>query len=159
MSTPQPSATSPGPSTPARAPSAASRYLFVFLLGLVIGIVTLVMVLRAFDGRKTWQDRYPVATMQLMSAHGAQLRQKLDANRCAATDALPHLQALRLLGNDLDPAFADLRENTRFAAHTGRFRATLDATLASPPMACEGLEAALDRIGEDCKACHADFRG
>ena len=71
----------------------------------------------------------------------------------------PHLQALRMLGNDLDQAFPKLRENTRFAAHTGSFRATLDEALASPPMSCPGLQSTLEAIGNDCKACHGDFRG
>lgn len=162
MSTPKPQATPIDPSAPRpprKPPSAAGRYLFLFLLGLVIGVVAVVMLLRALENRKGWQDHYPVAAMQLMSAHTAQLRQKLDANRCAATDVLPHLQALRTIGNDLDPAFADLRDNTRFAAHTGSFRATLDKALTAPPMTCAGLKGTLDDIGKDCKACHTDFRG
>ena len=162
MSTPQPQATPSDPSAPRPprgAPSAAGRYLFLFLLGLVIGIVAVVMLLRAMENRRTWEDHYPTAAMHLLSAHTAQLRQKLAANRCAATDVLPHLQALRVLGNDLDPAFPDLRENTRFAGHTGGFRATLDQALAAPPMNCAGLKSALDGIGGDCKACHTDFRG
>lgn len=162
MSTPKPQATPANPDSPRpprKPPSAASRYLFVFLLGLVIGIVALVMVLRALDGRKGWQDHYPVATMQLMSAHSAQLREKLAANRCGATDVLPHLQALRVLGNDIDPAFGEMAENTRFAAHTGGFRATVDKALESPPMSCTSLKGTLDAIGADCKACHTDFRG
>lgn len=162
MSTPKPQATPIDPSAPRpprKPPSAAGRYLFLFLLGLVIGVVAVVMLLRALENRKGWQDHYPTAAMQLMSAHTAQLRQKLDANRCAATDVLPHLQALRTLGNDLDPAFADLRDNSRFAAHTGSFRATLDKALTAPPMNCAGLKSTLDDIGKDCKACHGDFRG
>src|SRR3546814_4594258 len=43
------------PAKPAK-PSAASRYLFVFLVGLVIGAVALVMILRTVEARKTWQD-------------------------------------------------------------------------------------------------------
>ena len=162
MSTPKPQATPSDPSKPRplrRTASSAGRYLFLFLLGLVVGIVCVVMLLRSLEARKTWQDHYPVATMQLMSAHSAQLRARLDANRCAATDVLPHLQALRILGNDLDPAFSDLRDNTRFAGHTGSFRATLDQALTSPPMNCAGLKSTLEAIGGDCKACHTDFRG
>lgn len=162
MSTPKPQATPSNPSAPRpprKAPSAASRYLFVFLLGLVIGVVVVVMLMRTLEARKGWQDHYPHAAMQLMSAHSAQLRQKLEANRCAATDVLPHLQAMRTLGNDLDPAFPDLRENTRFVAHTGSFRATLDKALASPPLNCAGLKATLEDVGGDCKSCHTDFRG
>src|SRR3546814_15546306 len=46
------------PAKPAK-PSAASRYLFVFLVGLVIGAVALVMILRPVAARKTWQEHYP----------------------------------------------------------------------------------------------------
>jgi hypothetical protein len=140
-------------------PSAAARYLFVFGLGLVLGVVAVVMLLRTLEARKSWQDHYPEATMHLLSAHSAQLRDALQANRCAATDVLPHLQALRVLGNGLEPAFADLRDDTRFATHAGKFRGTIDSALASPPLNCAGLKATTEAINEDCKACHRDFRG
>src|SRR3546814_19147101 len=55
------------PAKPAK-PSAASRYLFVFLVGLVIGAVALVMILRPGEARQTWQDHYPNATMHLFEA-------------------------------------------------------------------------------------------
>src|SRR3546814_6545811 len=51
------------PAKPAK-PSAASRYLFVFLVGLVIGAVALVMILRTVEARTTWQDHYPHAAMR-----------------------------------------------------------------------------------------------
>ena len=140
-------------------PSAAGRYLFLFLLGLVLGIVAVVMLLRTLEGRKTWQDHYPEATMQLLSAHMAQLQDKLKANRCSPTDVLPHLQALRSLGNDFEPAFTDAREDQRFVAHAGQFRATLDAALGSPPLNCKSASDIAGKIGESCKACHQDFRG
>ncbi|WP_223878034.1 hypothetical protein [Luteimonas sp. MC1825] len=146
-------------STTGKPPSSAARYLFVFLLGLVLGVVAVVMLLRTLEARKTWQDHYPEAAMHLLSAHSAQLRDALQANRCAPTDVLPHLQAMRMLGNDLEPAFADLRDDTRFADHAGKFRGAIDSALASPPMNCAGLKATTDAIGEDCKACHRDFRG
>ena len=75
MSTPKPQATPSDPSRPRpprRSPSAAGRYLFLFLLGLVIGIVCVVMLLRTLEARKTWQDHYPVAAMQVMAAHRPQ---------------------------------------------------------------------------------------
>src|SRR3546814_14634515 len=59
------------PAKPAK-PSAASRYLFVFLVGLVIGAVALVMILRTVEARKTWQDHYPRAAMHLFAAQMAQ---------------------------------------------------------------------------------------
>lgn len=140
-------------------PSAAGRYLFLFLLGLAVGVVAVVMVLRAVDARKTWQDHYPHATMQLMQAHMAQLGASAEANRCAATDTLPHLQALRVLANDIEPAFPGLRDDARFSAHGSKLRATLDGVLAAPPLNCPGIGTAAKQIGDACKACHQDYRG
>src|SRR3546814_13247621 len=80
------------------------------MVGLVIGAVALVMILRTVEARKTWQDHYPHAAMHLFDAHMAQLKASPEANRCGATDTLPHLQALRMVANDLEPAFGDLRD-------------------------------------------------
>jgi cytochrome c556 len=140
-------------------PSNAPRYLFLFLLGLVIGIIGLVMVLRAIEGRKTWQDHFPEAAMHVMDAHVQELRATATANRCNATDVLPHLQTLRYLANDPELAFPDLRDDVRFTKHAGELRSTLDGLLATPPLGCPGVEAAIKQIGVACKACHQDFRG
>ena len=145
-------------SQPAK-PSPASRYLFLFLLGLVIGIIAVVMVLRAIEGRKTWQDHFPEATMRVMDAHVEELRASVAANRCSATDVLPHLQTLRYLANDPELAFPDLRDDARFTKHASELRARLDSVLATPPLGCPGAEAAIKQVGEACKACHQDFRG
>lgn len=150
---------SPDAKPPAAKPSAASRYLFLFLLGLVIGVIAVVMLLRTFEGRKTWEDHYSYAAMNLMQAHVAQLGASAQANRCAATDTLPHLQALRTVANDIEPALVELRDDKRFVAHAGQLRATLDAALAAPPLSCAAVGSTLGNIGEACKACHQDFRG
>lgn len=142
-----------------RSPSAAGRYLFLFLFGLVIGVVSVVMILRAIEARKTWQDHYPNAAMQLMQAHMAQLGGLASANRCTATDTLPHLQALRTISNDIEPAFGDLRDDSRFATRASDLRATLDGALAAPPLDCAGVGNTAKQIGEACKACHQDYRG
>ena len=63
------------------------------------------------------------------------------------------------LANDLEPAFGDLREDARFRKHASGLRATLDSTLAAPPLNCAGVSAAIGKVGEACKACHQDFRG
>ena len=157
MSTPSPE-TPPEPAPASRPPSAASRYLFVFLLGLVIGIVVLVMLLRALDARKTWRDHYPHALMHVLSAQSAQLRESAEANRCGPTDTLPFLQSLRSLGNDFERAFPELRDDQRFVSHAAEFRGTLDTALAAPPLGCEGVQQVGKQVGEACKACHQDFR-
>ncbi|TWT23108.1 hypothetical protein FQY83_00175 [Luteimonas marina] len=153
--TPQPT---PDAKPARKPPSAASKYLFMFLLGLVIGIVALVMLMRTLESRKTWRDHYPHALMHLLSAQAAQLQDNAGANRCSPTDTLPHLQSLRSLGNDFERAFPELRDDRNFVAHSAKFRGTLDAALAAPPLGCEGVEQAVSQVGEACKACHQDFR-
>jgi hypothetical protein len=135
--------------------SSAQRYLFLFILGLAVGIVGTVMAMRAIDAR---QDHFPTSVMQVQQWHMGQLKADIEQNRCSATDTLPHLQALRTMANDVQPAFPDLRDDARFSKHASDLRATLDAALGSPPLNCAGVGTTLARIGEDCKACHQDFR-
>jgi hypothetical protein len=143
------------PTQPARKPSAAGRYLFVLLLGLIIGAVCTVMLLRALDARR---DHFPESLMHVQQWHMNQLKAAVEGNRCAATDVLPHLQALRALGNDMEPGFPDLADDRRFKDHASKYRGALDAALANPPLNCAGAGTTLQDLGQACKACHQDFR-
>jgi hypothetical protein len=135
--------------------SNASRYLFLFLIGLVVGIVGTVMSMRAIEAR---QDHFPGSVMEVQAWHMGQLKAATQQNRCAATDTLPHLQALRTMANDIEPAFGDLRDDARFSKHASDLRATLDNALANPPLNCAGVGTTLASIGQDCKNCHQEFR-
>lgn len=148
-------ASTPGNPTPRPSGSRASRYLFMALLGLVTGVIATVMVSRALHERK---DHYPEAVMYVMQAHMAALKRNVGENRCAATDTLPHLTTLRHIANDLEPAFGDLGREPGFARHASGMRASLDGLLASPPLNCAGVQAAMAKVGESCKACHDEYR-
>ncbi len=134
--------------------SQASRFLFLFLLGLLVGAVATVMALRALQAR---QDPFPDSVMHVMSRQTEVLKQNIAANRCTTSDALPRLQTLRAVGNDLESAFPDLAEDQRFITHASQLRATLDGTLSAPPAGCPDTKAALAKISDTCKACHDDF--
>ena len=140
---------------PART-SNAGRYLFLLILGLVLGAVATVMALRALEQRK---DHFPDALMHVQQWHMGQLKTDMEQNRCNATDILPHLQALRMTATDLDAAFPDLRDDQRFTTASSAMRATMDKVIANPPLTCEGVGAAMKDIGETCKGCHQDFKG
>ena len=140
---------------PSGSRSNASRYLFLFLLGLVMGVVATVMAMRAIDARK---DHFHESVMHVQGWHLNQLKKKVEQNRCAATDVLPNLKALRTMADDLEPAFPDLADDQRFAQHASRMRARLDAALASPPLNCAGVSTTVADISESCKGCHQDFR-
>ncbi|PZP63102.1 MULTISPECIES: hypothetical protein [Pseudoxanthomonas] len=134
--------------------SQASRFLFLFLLGLLVGGVATVMAMRALQAR---QDPFPDSVMHVMAKQTDVLKANLAANRCTASDALPRLQTLRAVSNDLETAFPDLAEDARFVTHAGQLRATLDGALSAPPVGCPDTKAVAARIGDACKACHDDF--
>ncbi|KAF1697754.1 hypothetical protein [Pseudoxanthomonas koreensis] len=138
-----------------RRPSNAGRYLFLFLLGLVVGAIAAVMGLRALQARA---DPFPDALMNVMAHQGGALRNAAKANRCSTSDSLPRLHSLRALANDLEPAFPGLTDDTRFGTAASGLRAVLDEALATPPQDCAQLATLNERIGEGCKACHRDFR-
>ena len=140
---------------PNRRPSNAGRYLFLLVLGLVLGAVATVMVMRALQQR---QDPFPKALMHVQNWHMGQLKADMDQNRCNATDILPHLQALRVTATDIDAAFPDLRDDQRFGVASSAMRATMDKVMTNPPLSCAGVGAAMKEIGQSCKGCHQDFR-
>lgn len=133
-----------------------ARYFFLFAVGLVLGAVGTVMALRALEARK---DHFPDSVMHVQQWHLGQLKAALDSNRCNATDTLPHFAALRIMADDIEPAFPDLRDDERFAKAASQLRASLDSARANPPLNCAGVGTAMQQIGEACKACHQDFRG
>lgn len=144
---------------PNRRPSNAGRYAFLFLFGLVLGAIAVVMLMRTLESRKTAQDHFPEALMYVQQWHMGQLKADMEQNRCNATDILPHLQALRVTASDLDAAFPDLRDDTRFTNASAAMRAATDKAIGNPPLSCDAVGATMQAIGEACKACHQDFRG
>ena len=143
-------------SQPNAKPSAASRYLFLFLLGLVVGAICTVMAMRALQAR---QDPFPDSVMHVMQKHAGQLGDQVAQNRCAATDTIPHVRTLRAMANDLELAFPELATDQRFMQHASGFRAKLDAGIAAPPTDCAAAKALTEQVKESCKGCHQDFRG
>ena len=133
-----------------------ARYIALLLLGLVIGAICTVMAMRAIEAR---QDHFPSSIMHVQQWHLGQLRTAVEQNRCSANDSVPHLQTLRVMANDLEPAFPDLRDDERFVKSSSQLRGALDTALANPPADCAALGETTASIGEACKACHQDFRG
>ncbi|UYB54384.1 hypothetical protein OCJ37_08700 [Xanthomonas sp. AM6] len=135
--------------------STASRYLFVLLAGVLIGLVATVMAMRAVQAR---QDPFPRALMQVMDRQLALLQRSQAQHRCSAAELQPRVRMLRLLGGELDTAFPALGDDSRFRQHASALRATLDAAQAAPPDSCAALERLTQRLDEGCDACHRDFR-
>lgn len=140
---------------PATKKSSAGRYLFLLLLGLAVGAVATVMVLRALEARK---DHFPGALMEVQGWHMGQLKSAMEQNRCSASDVVPHLQALRMTANDLEPAFPDLRDDERFKSAAAAMRGAVDKAINAPPLSCESLAGTMKAVGDTCKGCHRDFK-
>lgn len=140
---------------PKPATSYASRYFFILLIGLVIGAISTVMLMRALQERR---DPFPDSIMHVMAKQTGLLKQNTEQNRCTITDTLPRLQSLRVLANDLELAFPSMSTDKRYVQHSSQMRATMDALIAAPPIDCNSLSTASVKIGETCKNCHQDFR-
>lgn len=134
--------------------SLASRYLFLLLLGFVMGASIAVAASRTIKARK---DLFPNSIMQVMEKQFSLLDANIRANRCMVTDTQPRLQTLRLVSNDIETAFSGLVEDARLIAHARQLRANLDAAIAAAPANCSAVRAARARAVESCKACHQDF--
>lgn len=137
-----------------RKSSSASRYFFMLLLGLVLGAIATVMLMNAWQAR---QDHFPDSVMNVQGWHMGQLKKNIELNRCTANDTIPHIQTLRRMADDIEPAFGEDAKDERFAKHAANFRAALDAAQANPPLSCESLKATMGEVGGQCKACHDDF--
>lgn len=130
------------------------RNVWLIVLGLFVGIVGTVMTVSALRHGPSLGE----SLMTLQDHHMDALGGNLKANRCALTDNLPNLQALRSLANDLEPAFLPIDKEADFRQKASDLRASLDAALAAQPSTCPALSAAMQRIGRSCKSCHDEFR-
>lgn len=130
------------------------RYLVVGIIGLLVGAMCTLILMNTLR-RGT---AYPNGVMAVMSAQSKALDLSLKQNRCAATDLSPRLQAMRHLGNDLEPAFLPTQDDERFIAHASELRAALDAALAAPPSDCMAARVVIERVDNSCQSCHRDFK-
>jgi len=130
------------------------RYAILIVLGLAIGIIGTVMAMNALNSG----PHLPQSVMTLQGFHTHALDTNIKQNHCAVTDNLPHLQTLRALSNDIEPAFLPIENEQDFRQKASNLRAGLDAALAAPPADCVALRTAMTRIGHDCKGCHDVFK-
>ncbi|MBB4129457.1 MULTISPECIES: hypothetical protein [unclassified Xanthomonas] len=141
------------PATPPRQ-SRATRYAFMLVLGLLIGLVTTVMVARVLQARR---DPVPDSLMQVM-AYQLRALQPATSSACKPPTQRARLQSLRLLADELEPAFPNIGEDRRFIAHAQALRAVLEQAQQTPLTDCAATAGEKNRISEACEACHREFR-
>ncbi|UOT00574.1 cytochrome c [Xanthomonas arboricola] len=134
--------------------SRASRYAFLLVLGILIGLVCTVMVARVLQARR---NPVPDSLMQVMAYQLRALQPDADGG-CNQARQRARLQSLRLLADELEPAFPDIGEDRRFEEHASALRTVLDQAQRTPPADCAALAAVRPQINDACEACHRDFR-
>ena len=141
-------------SAPPPAQSHATRYVFVLVLGVLLGLVCTVMVARTLQARR---DPVPDSLMQIMD-HQLRALPGPSGSSCEPARQRARLQTLQLLATDLEPVFGDLGEDRRFGELAQALRAAIAAPLHAPNLDCAVLAQARTQISEACEACHRDFR-
>ncbi|AMU97984.1 hypothetical protein NY98_20115 [Xanthomonas citri pv. fuscans] len=134
--------------------SRAARYAFMLVLGLLIGLVATVMVANALRARR---DPVPDSLMQIMAYQLRTLRPDAGA-ACMPAQQQRRLQSLRLLADEVEPAFPAIGEDRRFGEHAQALRAVLDRAQGVTLTDCRQLGQLHSRISDACEACHRDFR-
>ena len=130
------------------------RYALLIVLGLAIGIIGTVMAMNALNSG----PRLSESVMALQAFHMRGLDTNIKQNHCAVTDNLPHVQTLRALSNDIEPAFLPIENEADFRQKASNLRASIDAVLAAPPADCAAVGAAMTKISHECKGCHDVFK-
>jgi hypothetical protein len=142
----QPQSTSPGKSF--------TRLLVLFLVGLAVGAALTVIGITALNRGTAWDH----AVMAMMGAQMKVLSENVQANHCAATDLTPRLQTLRLVANDIEPAFAGEVNDPQFGRYAADLRAAADAALVAPPASCAAAQTTLSSLKKTCDSCHREFK-
>lgn len=132
------------------------RVIGLLLLGLVIGAVASITMMNAL-GKAT---AFPRGVMAVQGYHMGALREAVTAEPCDPVRADHHLQALRILTGDIEPAFLpDGQQDEVFSRYAREMAGRIDTARAGLPQAdCAALEISLGDVGDSCKACHRDYK-
>ena len=130
------------------------RSLILLLVGLLVGALCTLIAVNALN-RGT---AYPNAVMALMGQQMKAIDQSIKQSRCASSDLAPRLQTLRFVANDIEPAFADMKDDVQFGRYAADLRAASDAALLTPPASCAAASETLSALNKTCDSCHRDYK-
>ncbi|MEO8803276.1 MAG: hypothetical protein ABI304_02955 [Rudaea sp.] len=132
------------------------RNLFLFLLGIAIGVLATANIVTALRQR----DAYPRGLMNVMQHHYAELREQVDAQRCSGQISA-HLAVMRLLSNQIESAiYGNQPPDSGFHTDADDLRQSLNRaeSASKSPNACVALVPELKRVGDACDTCHRSYR-
>ena len=129
------------------------------LIGLLLGLFAGATLSLFYANLTRNEGAYPRGVMAGMQAHYDTLRRGLADPRCPPDANRPALSRLRATSGEVVPAFIEARDpGLDFERRHATFVATLDAALAAPPADCVALNALVKDLGDQCEACHLEFR-
>jgi hypothetical protein len=129
------------------------------LIGLLLGLFAGATLTLFYANLTRTQGAYPRGVMAGMQHHHDALRRLLADPLCPADASRVPLARLRALSDEIVPAFIEARDpGPDFAQRHRAFVAALDAALAAPPADCVALNALVKDLGDQCEACHLEFR-
>jgi len=130
------------------------RVVALILLGLVIGVFGAVATLNALRPATA----FPKGVMALLAHHHGALRDATAGAQCLANAAM-HLEALEVVGRDIEPAFVHPEAPDEiFSRYASQFVQAVSEARAQPAQDCATLKEQIGRIGDGCKACHRDYK-
>jgi cytochrome c556 len=130
------------------------RLLVLFLIGIAIGAVCTAYFVNAMNRRSA----YPDGVMTVMGQQMKSLGESIKQNRCTPSDLTTQLQTVRLLANNIEPAFDSMRSDGQFGRYASGLRAAADTALTTPLASCALAGAAVDKVDQACDRCHRDYR-
>jgi hypothetical protein len=132
------------------------RIIGLLLLGFVVGAFATVATLNALRQGTA----FPRGVMAVKGYHMNKLRDAVTTEPCVPDQAGRHLRALRLLADDIEPAFLPAGSSDPvFSRYARQMAGRLDDALAALPTAdCAALRITIGDISDGCKACHRDYK-
>jgi cytochrome c556 len=129
------------------------RSLILFVIGIALGAACTAYGVNALNRRSAYSD----GVMTVMGHQMKSLGQNLKQNHCTPSDLTTQLQTLRLVANDIEPAFASMQGDAQFGRYASDLRAAADSALAAPLTSCALASAAVDKVDKACDSCHRDY--
>lgn len=128
------------------------RSAILVVIGLMMGFLGSSFTLNALSKRHA----FPRGVMIVLSHHHRALKQELAKPACDPARAQSQLDAMALLGTDIDPAFG-ATDDAIFSRYAGDLRTAVQRSRDAVAQ-CPALAERMKAIGEACNACHRDYR-
>lgn len=130
-----------------------------FLIGLAMGLFIGASCSLFYANLSRVRDAYPRGVMSGLQQHYDQLRRQLGDPRCPVESSRAALLNLHRLATQIQPAFIDDRNvDEGFRQRQATMLNILQRALDDPPTQCADLNTVLREIGDQCEACHLEYR-